>query len=143
MRQPQASSGNANGEVMKRQHGLLIVISFFWCGLGHADGKSALPEVSAPGAAAVSVPLAARRAELVRLVRQDCGSCHGLRLSGGLGPALLPDALGDKPADSLVATILRGRPGTPMPPWHGMINEEEAQWIVRALQQGFPEEAPR
>lgn len=122
---------------MNWQPGLLIAISFFSSGLGHADGTSAA------AAGDDAAPAAARRAELVRLVRQDCGSCHGLRLSGGLGPALLPDSLGGKPADSLVATILRGRPGTPMPPWHGMINEEEAQWIVRALQQGFPEEAPR
>jgi cytochrome c55X len=77
---------------------------------------------------------------LVRLVRQDCGSCHGLRLSGGLGPSLLPGALEGKPAEYLVATILSGRNGTPMPPWRGLLTEQEAQWIVQRLQTEFPKE---
>lgn len=90
--------------------------------------------------AASTAAAAERQQELVRLVRQDCGSCHGLRLKGGLGPALLPATLADKPAGSLVATILGGRPGTAMPPWRGMLTEEEAEWIVARLQAGFPEE---
>ena len=77
---------------------------------------------------------------LVRLVRQDCGSCHGLQLTGGLGPSLLPAALADKPATSLVATILGGRRGTPMPPWRGLLTEQEAQWIVERLLTEFPKE---
>ncbi len=81
-----------------------------------------------------------RQAELVRLVRQDCGSCHGMTLAGGLGPALLPALLRDKPAESLVATILYGRPGTPMPPWGTFLNENEAKWIVDNLLKGFPDE---
>ncbi len=84
-------------------------------------------------------PTASRQAELVHLVRQDCGSCHGMTLKGGLGPALLPDALRDKPADSLSATIYHGRPGTAMPPWRRFLNEKEADWIVQQLLQGFPE----
>ena len=31
---------------------------------------------------------AERQTELRNLVHQDCGSCHGMRLTGGLGPAL-------------------------------------------------------
>ena len=84
-------------------------------------------------------PSAARQAELVHLVRQDCGSCHGMTLQGGLGPALLPAALAGKPVESLVATIIGGRPGTPMPPWHRFLTEDEAQWIVAKLMAGFPE----
>ena len=82
---------------------------------------------------------AARQKELVHLVRQDCGSCHGMTLRGGLGPALLPATLADKPAEGLVATIIGGRPGTPMPPWHRFLAEDEAQWIVDRLMAGFPE----
>lgn len=73
------------------------------------------------------------------MVRQDCGSCHGLRLAGGLGPALLPANLADKPVDSLVATVLSGRPGSAMPGWSRFMNESEAEWLVRALIAGFPE----
>ena len=85
-------------------------------------------------------PSPKRRAELITLVRQDCGSCHGMTLKGGLGPALLPDALKDKPSESLQATILQGRPGTAMPPWQRFLNEAEAVWIVAQLKKGFPNE---
>jgi cytochrome c55X len=95
---------------------------------------------AAASAASEYVPDAARRTELIRLVRQDCGSCHGITLKGGLGPALLPETLHDKPAVGLKATILRGRPGTAMPPWDRFVNEQEADWIVDNLQKGFPGE---
>jgi cytochrome c55X len=80
-----------------------------------------------------------RQSQLISLVRQDCGSCHGMRLTGGLGPALTPEALKDKPAPALVSVILYGRPGTPMPPWKGLLTESEAAWIVGGLQKGFPD----
>ena len=80
----------------------------------------------------------ARQAELVTLVRQDCGSCHGLTLKGGLGPALLPETLKDKPAEYLKFVILHGRPNTAMPPWQRFLNDAEAEWIVSNLQKGFP-----
>ncbi len=85
-------------------------------------------------------PDAQRSRALVRMVRQDCGSCHGMRLTGGLGPALTAQALADRPLDSLTAVIYRGRPGTPMPGWQAMLSESEAQWIAQRLQAGFPEE---
>lgn len=87
---------------------------------------------------AAAEPSPMRQKELIHLVRQDCGSCHGMTLQGGLGPPLLPVALADKPADGLVATILGGRPGTPMPPWHRFLSDDEAQWIVARLMAGFP-----
>ena len=62
-----------------------------------------------------------------------------MTLKGGLGPALLPATLVGKPAEGLVATIIGGRPGTPMPPWHRFLAEDEAQWIVDKLMAGFPE----
>ena len=88
--------------------------------------------------AAASDPGTQRQQELVRMVRQDCGSCHGMTLHGGLGPALLPANLQEKPFAGLVATIYYGRPGTPMPPWKQFMSEAEAAWIVRQLMSGFP-----
>ena len=73
------------------------------------------------------------------MVRRDCGSCHGMTLQGGLGPALLPDTLRDKPPEGLAATIYYGRPGTPMPPWKSFLSEAEADWIVNKLMSGFPQ----
>jgi len=81
----------------------------------------------------------ARQNELKRLVRNDCGACHGMKLSGGLGPSLLPDALKTRDSQTLVATILYGRAGTPMPPWRDFLNEDEAAWIAQRLLQGFPD----
>ncbi|MCK6413072.1 MAG: cytochrome c [Azonexus sp.] len=83
--------------------------------------------------------LTPRQRELVRMVRQDCGSCHGMTLQGGLGPALLPADLKDKPVEGLAATIYQGRPGTAMPPWQRFLNEAEAQWIAERLMTEFPQ----
>lgn len=105
-------------------------------GLALLIGAAAPAPAQAPGAA----PAAPRQAELVRIVRQDCGSCHGMRLTGGLGPALTREALADRPLESLVAVILHGRPGTPMPPWRALLGEADAQWIAAQLQRGFPED---
>ena len=82
----------------------------------------------------------ARQQQLIRMVRQDCGACHGMRLTGGLGPALTRDALADKPLPAMAATVVHGRPGTPMPPWRAMLSDTEARWIVEQLARGFPEE---
>jgi cytochrome c55X len=92
--------------------------------------------------AAASEPAPERQKELVRMVRQDCGSCHGMTLNGGLGPALTVEALKERdiPKESLVATIVGGRPGTPMPPWHRFLSESEADWIVDRLIEGFPQQ---
>lgn len=96
----------------------------------------ATEHVAKPGVS----PDTARRAELVTLVRQDCGSCHGMTLKGGLGPALLPENLKDKPVDYLKSVILHGRPDTAMPPWQRFLSDAEAAWIVFNLQKGFPGE---
>ena len=88
--------------------------------------------------AALADPAPARRAELVELVRQDCGACHGLTLKGGLGPSLEPAALADKDPELLGYVILNGRRGTAMPPWKPFLTEAEARWIADTLKQGFP-----
>ncbi|HUF87182.1 MAG TPA: cytochrome c [Thermohalobaculum sp.] len=74
-----------------------------------------------------------RQAELERLVRHDCGSCHGLTLRGGLGPAIGRGRLAGADAEALAEIILDGVPGTPMPPWRGLLSEGEARWIAEYL----------
>ncbi len=78
-----------------------------------------------------------RQAELLYLLKHDCGSCHGMRLEGGLGPALSPKRLAPYGIDFLALTILHGRPGTPMPPWRPFISEPEARWLAGQLKQGI------
>jgi cytochrome c55X len=68
-----------------------------------------------------------------------------MRLTGGLGPPLTPQALAERPREAMVATVIHGRPGTPMPAWRALLNEAEAEWVVARLMGGFPDEpaAPR
>jgi len=88
-------------------------------------------------------PDPARRAALVELVRQDCGSCHGMRLTGGLGPPLTAEALRERPAGNIAATIVHGRRGTAMPPWKRFMNEDEALWLATILLEGRIDAAVR
>jgi cytochrome c55X len=75
-------------------------------------------------------------ARLANLVKQDCGSCHGLTLRGGLGKPLSPEHLAAWNEEQIVRIILDGVPGTPMPPWRPLLSESEARWIAAALKQG-------
>lgn len=99
-----------------------------------------LPMAWLPGAAGADAPPAERRAELVNMVRQDCGSCHGLTLKGGLGPALTPAALSGKPGAYLKAMILDSRHRSAMPAWRPLLSEPEAAWIAEQLLKGLPDE---
>lgn len=83
---------------------------------------TALAEVAAPRAAA-----------LEHMVIQDCGSCHGLTMKGGLGKPLTRAALDGAAPETLAAIILDGVPGTAMPPWRPLLTEEDADWIARYL----------
>lgn len=74
-----------------------------------------------------------RTAELEHMVIQDCGSCHGLTMRGGLGSPLTPDILDGAEPEVLASIILDGVPDTAMPPWRPLLTEEEAIWIAEYL----------
>lgn len=97
--------------------------SAIWAGLAVLFTASALAD-------SVS---AVRQQELKGLLYQDCGSCHGMQLTGGLGPALTAEALQGKSAEFLVATIRDGRPGTPMPPWKALLSDADIAWLANYL----------
>jgi len=79
---------------------------------------------------------AERQQELRNLMIQDCGSCHGLTLRGGLGPSLLPSMLQGKSADYLSSVIQQGRPGSAMPGWNALLSDAEARWMAELLLRG-------
>lgn len=79
---------------------------------------------------------AKRQSELRYILQQDCGSCHGLTLKGGLGPALTLEQMQDRDESDLVAVILDGVPGTPMPPWRPLLSEQEAAFMAQVLKSG-------
>ncbi len=90
------------------------------------------------GAVATGADMAPeRRADLMNLLVQDCGSCHGLTMKGGLGSPLLPANLEGKDPDVLAEVILDGIPDTPMPPWRGQLTEAEAVWMAEQLKKGI------
>jgi cytochrome c55X len=94
--------------------------------------------VIAAAGSALADPLSLeRQAALRNLLVQDCGSCHGLTMRGGLGPALLPADLADKPPAYLQATILYGRPGTAMPPWRPFLSDADSAWLVDTVRRGL------
>ncbi|WFE89521.1 cytochrome c [Roseibium porphyridii] len=95
----------------------LVAIGLFFCSAAIAD------EHSSPDA-------------LIRLVHQDCGSCHGLTLKGGLGPDIRPDALSHYDVETLSEVVLDGIQGTAMPPWRPLMSETEAKKIAEYLLQG-------
>jgi len=99
-----------------------------------------LPSAVAIGCMITAWPVLAGEApdtaKLAALVRQDCGSCHGLSLKGGLGKPLTAERLAPWDRDQILHIILDGVPGTPMPPWRPLLTESEARWIANKLKQG-------
>ncbi|SFG70553.1 cytochrome c [Pseudomonas sp. NFACC45] len=79
-----------------------------------------------------------RQAQLQHLLVQDCGACHGLHMTGGLGPPLTREALAGKSRDSLIATVTQGRPGSAMPGWAPLLGPDDIRWLVDRLLQGIP-----
>lgn len=96
--------------------------------------------MGAVGVARAQAVAPARQAELINLVRHDCGACHGFTLKGGLGPALTPQALAGKPEPYLKTIILDSRHGSAMPAWRGLLSEAEAAWLAEQLLKGLPDE---
>ncbi len=76
---------------------------------------------------------AERQHELTYMVQQDCGSCHGMTLKGGLGPSLLPERISVLPKQYLIDAVTHGRKDTPMPPWGPLLKHNEIEWIVEQL----------
>jgi cytochrome c55X len=103
-------------------------------GKGAAAAAFVLLAMAPAAAAEIS---AERRSQLGYLVVQDCGSCHGMTLNGGLGKPLRPADLEGLEAEAIADMILDGVPGTPMPPWRGLIARHEAEWIAEALKKGL------
>ena len=99
--------------------GILVIVALFG-GNARAGGELSVAEI----------------ARLSNMVRQDCGSCHGLTLKGGLGRPLTAEHLAGMDRETVRDIILFGINETPMPGWLGLLSESEADWIARALKTG-------
>jgi cytochrome c55X len=79
-----------------------------------------------------------RRGELDHLLRHDCGSCHGLSMQGGLGPALTPARMQERSDAYLRAAIRDGIPGTAMPPWGPLLSDADIAYLAATLREKQP-----
>jgi len=76
-----------------------------------------------------------------KLYAERCSGCHG-DTGGGDGPAaaaLVPrpknfHELGGKSVDELRAIVKKGKPGTMMPPFDGVLSDAEIDAVVRHVQ---------
>ncbi|HOV03365.1 MAG TPA: cytochrome c [Hyphomicrobiales bacterium] len=98
-----------------------------------ASAAVAMATAGSPEAGALAPE---RIAQLNEMVREDCGSCHGMTLKGGLGRPLLPEYFEGRDKETIAGIILDGIPGTAMPPWRGLLSEAEVAWIASALKDG-------
>ena len=105
--------------------------------VGRLFGKTAAAVLMGLSVTVLSVQASEPDAsELRSLVLQDCGSCHGLQLRGGLGPPLRPEDLERLSVEAIAAIIRHGTPDTAMPPWKDLLNDHEIRWISEKLQSG-------
>ena len=74
-----------------------------------------------------------RQGELDSLLTHDCGSCHGLKRNGGLGPALHAKDMQKYSLEALVAVILEGIPNSAMPPWGELLSKDDARYLAEEL----------
>ena len=76
-----------------------------------------------------------------KLYAERCSGCHGDQ-GGGDGPAaaaLVPrpknfHELGGKSVDELRVIVKKGKPGTMMPPFDGVLSDAEIDAVVRHVQ---------
>jgi cytochrome c551 len=102
--------------------GLALVLSVSACGRGtpaptttNAPPASAAPGSAAPGSAAPPTSTAGAgttTADAATVFKQNCVSCHGVDLGGGVGPNL--QNVGSRlSADQIATTIADGRNAMP------------------------------
>jgi cytochrome c55X len=77
-----------------------------------------------------------RQSELRYFVEQNCPACHGIRLTGSIGPALSKANLQYLSVNAVTLTILYGLPEKGMPPWEAQLSEKDAHWIAKFLKRG-------
>ncbi|MBK8200863.1 MAG: cytochrome c [Bdellovibrionales bacterium] len=74
--------------------------------------------------------------DLKYLLKHDCGSCHGMKLKGGLGSPLTKELMHNRSRNEIKGVIFNGRPGTAMPPWRSLVTEGEANRLAEILIKG-------
>ena len=72
-------------------------------------------------------------ADTDQLYQEHCAECHGAERLGGVGPALIPEALGRMRGPKIVDVILNGRAATDMAAFGDRITPQEAEALAEYL----------
>lgn len=88
--------------------------------------NAATPESTETGATASS-------SEAEKVYLDTCGGCHGQTRLGALGPALLPERIGNTPDEDLIKTITEGRPGTSMKSYKDELSPDVIKGLVEYI----------
>ena len=68
------------------------------------------------------------------LFRSYCVSCHGPDAGGGaLGPTLVSAQVAAKDQAFFQEIIAKGRSGTSMPPWDGLLSPQQIENVIASL----------
>ena len=72
-------------------------------------------------------------ADVDALYQEHCAECHGTERLGGVGPALIPEALGRMRGPKIVDVILNGRESSEMIGFGDQISPEQAEALAAYL----------
>jgi len=72
-------------------------------------------------------------ADVDALYQEHCAECHGAERLGGVGPALIPEALGRMRGPKIVDVILNGRESSEMIGFGDQISPEQAEALAAYL----------
>jgi len=94
--------------------------------------RAGLAELACAALILVATPAAAEP-DAAALYATHCASCHGADRFGGMGPALLPEALGRLMGPRTVSVIADGRNATRMPPFAQTLSKDEIAALARYI----------
>ncbi len=99
----------------------------------------ASPPVPAPAPSPIPPPVVVAAAA-DELYTGKCAGCHGDKRQGvsGFAPELTPDSLERLSHTEIQGILLNGLPGTAMPPFKGMLSQEEIDALVQYIKDTSP-----
>jgi cytochrome c553/WD40 repeat protein len=78
------------------------------------------------------------KSDAVNLYATHCAACHGADRLGGLGPAMLPEALGRLTQSRAAAVIAEGRQATQMPGYASKLSPSEIDALAAYISTPLP-----
>ncbi|WP_440902984.1 PQQ-dependent sugar dehydrogenase [Catenovulum sp. SX2] len=94
--------------------------------------------------AAFSAACAAKPTSVEDVYAENCASCHGKKLQGGMGPSLIDDEWkGGSSATEIAKSISDGNPQMGMPAWKHALSDELIQGLAVYIQEQKGNQQPQ